>query len=355
MGLYLVYEQIINYYKEKISNGELVVGDELESETATAELFEVSRGTVRKALKYLKENGIIITKRGKKSCISENAKQLLDGLDISLTHKRICLMFINNGEYLEPIISLLKERIRHLGWVCDVMFNHDENAERKCIDAIIEKNYDGVICTPYRENDNFAIRNYLRLQKAGIPFVLVGQTSEKLFCDSVSNNDFMASYRVTNALIKEKCQKLIHVTDTRMDKIVRSDREKGYLEGIKFSKKEPIILDCKDSRFEEKLMAVLKEDKFQKIGFNVYSDIQVEHILPSIESLGLKANKDYKIICFRERYLKQTDNRFKTVSVSRREIGHSALKILKDKLEGDCGNSHVTHIIFNVDLRADYE
>ena len=66
MGLFLVYEQIINYYKEKISNGELVAGDELEAENVIAELFEVSRGTVRKALRYLKENGIISTERGKK-------------------------------------------------------------------------------------------------------------------------------------------------------------------------------------------------------------------------------------------------------------------------------------------------
>lgn len=354
MGFYLVYEQIVKYYTDKIASGDLVTGDFLDAEEKTAELFEVSRGTVRKALKELKENGIIVTKRGRKSTVSEKAKEIVLGRNplVALSRKRVCLMFINDGEYLLPIISVLKERIALLGWDCDVMFNSDENAERKCINEIINKNYDGVICTPYRENDNFDIRNYLSLQKAGIPFVLIGQTSEKLFCDSVSNNDFMASYNVTRAIINSKCKKVIYVTDNHMDKIVRMDREKGYIEGVKASKKEPIVIDCNDRKFEMKISEIIKNNKYQKLGFNVYSDIQVGYILPILEKFGLKANKDYKIICFRELYLNKIDSRFETVAVSRKEISYSALKILKDRLCGETNSSSVTHVIFDVNIKV---
>jgi len=353
MGLYLVYEQIINYYKEKISNGELVAGDELDAENVTAELFEVSRGTVRKALGYLKENGIITTERGKKSRVSSRARELLSGLDISLTHKRICLMFINNGSYLKPIIDVLKERIYLMGWSCDVMFNSDGNTEKKCIDAIIEHRYDGVICTPYREMGNFEIRNYFKLQKENIPFVLIGKSNEKLFCDAVFNDDYMGSYRITEELSKSKCNAIIHVTDKKMDKIVALERKNGYLDAMSFFKREHTVLDSSEGRFTSQLVEIIKKNKYLKMGFNVYSDIQAKKLVAVLEENGLKVGTDYKIICFRELYNEKEDPRFVTVAVSRKEIGYSALKMIKDRIDGEKNASSVTHILFNVNVRDD--
>ncbi|MBR2968525.1 MAG: GntR family transcriptional regulator [Clostridia bacterium] len=353
MGLFLVYEQIINYYKEKISNGELVAGDELEAENVIAELFEVSRGTVRKALRYLKENGIISTERGKKSRVTENARELLTGLDISLTHKRICLMFINDGSYLKPIIDVLKERIHLMGWSCDVMFNTDAPTEKKCIDAIIEHRYDGVICTPFREMGNFEARNYFRLQKENIPFVFIGKSNEKLFCDAVFNDDYMGSYRITEELIKFKCASIIHVTDKKMDKMVALDRKNGYLDATLFFKKEQTVLDCNEGRFNSQLADILLKNKSVKLGFNVYSDIQAKRLISVLEEHELKVNADFKIICFRELYNEKVDPRFTTVAVSRNEIGYSALKIIKDRFEGEGNSSAVTHVLFNVKVREE--
>jgi len=353
MGLFLVYEQVINYYINKISSGELVEGDTLESEEAVAQLFEVSRGTVRRGLNYLKEKGIIHTKRGRKTVVAPNALQIVRSLDsiVSLTHKRICLMFINDGSYLEPIINALKERIRLLGWGYDVMFNSDEVAEKQCIDKIIERKYDGVICTPYREKGNFELRNYFRLQKEEIPFVLIGQRSEKLFCDAVSNDDYMASYRVTEVLIRAKCSKIIHVTDFKMDKMVRRDRENGYSDAVSYYKKQPTVIDYNDRKFSEKISAILEQRGNKKLGFNIYSDIQVDTLLTALEERGLKAKKDYRIICFKELYDEKVDKRFDTIAVSRKEIGYSALKILKERLDGEKKSTSVTHEIFNCDIR----
>lgn len=239
-----------------------------------------------------------------------------------------------------------------MGWSCDVLFNSNEQAERECIDTIIERKYDGVICTPYRERGVFEIKNYQRLQKAHIPFVLIGQTNEKLFCDSVSNDDYMGSYRITGDLIKSKNKKVVHITDFNMDKIVCRDRENGYIEAMNHNKKPPLVIDCSEKKFEEKIYSLLGESNGAKIGFNVYSDIQVARLLPVLEDCGLKSGKDYKIMCFRERYdVEDKDKRYETVAVSRRDIGFTALDLLKDKLDGRKNKSCVTHVIFNIDIK----
>jgi DNA-binding LacI/PurR family transcriptional regulator len=262
-------------------------------------------------------------------------------------------MFINDGSYLKPIIDVLKERIHLMGWSCDVMFNTDGQTEKKCIDEIIEHRYDGVICTPFREMGNFETGNYFRLQRENIPFVLIGKSNEKLFCDAVFNDDYMGSYRITEELVKLKCNTIIHVTDKKMDKIVALERKNGYLDASAFCKKEHTVLDCNEGRFVASLADIIKKNKHVKLGFNVYSDIQAKRLVLVLDEYGLKDNVDYKIICFRELYNEKPDPRFITVAVSRNEIGYSALKIIKDRIDGTQNNSAVIHVLFNVKVRED--
>lgn len=351
MGLFLVYEQIVNYYVGKITSHELVAGETLESEQKTAERFEVSRGTVRKAFNYLRHMGVITSCRGRKSVVAENALEAIRGMDtaVSLSHKRICLMFINDGEYLGYIIRLVQDRVRMLGWVCDVMFNSDELSEQRCISEIIDKRYDGVICTPYRERGVFEIRHFLRLQREGIPFVVIGKTDSNLFCDAVYSDDYRASYRMTVNLIESKCSAIVHITDFKTDKMTRRERENGYVDAMRFYKKQELVLDCNDGGFGRRIAEVIKERRKGRLGFNVYSDVQVAELIPKLEKFHLKEKKDYKIICFREAF-EINNSKFDTVDISRREIGLRALNILKDRIENGYENSSVTHVIFNIAL-----
>lgn len=59
------YTQIVDYWREKISTGELKDGDALPSERELAEMFDVSRVPVREALKVLEYLGIVKQIKGK--------------------------------------------------------------------------------------------------------------------------------------------------------------------------------------------------------------------------------------------------------------------------------------------------
>jgi DNA-binding FadR family transcriptional regulator len=58
------FEEIINQIKDNIENGRLQRGDKLPTERALAAQFQVSRNTVREALRTLEISGFITLKRG---------------------------------------------------------------------------------------------------------------------------------------------------------------------------------------------------------------------------------------------------------------------------------------------------
>lgn len=59
-----VFEEIINQIKAKIEDGRLQRGDKLPTERALASQFQVSRNTVREALRTLEISGLVTLKRG---------------------------------------------------------------------------------------------------------------------------------------------------------------------------------------------------------------------------------------------------------------------------------------------------
>lgn len=64
-GLDLVYMVIADYYAEKITSGELSYGDRIPGELDIAATFGVARMTVSRAVRELRERGLVRTVRGK--------------------------------------------------------------------------------------------------------------------------------------------------------------------------------------------------------------------------------------------------------------------------------------------------
>ena len=71
-----LYLQIINDIKEKISSGELKVGQQLASHTELREIYGVSLITVRRALSELAKEKVLFSRVGKGTYVLEKEKSL---------------------------------------------------------------------------------------------------------------------------------------------------------------------------------------------------------------------------------------------------------------------------------------
>ena len=114
-------EQIAGHIKQSILSGKIKPGEKLPSETQLAELYEVSRPTLRNALNLLSSNNLIVSKTGVKgghyvSTISGDSVSgnFADYLTLSLASKGIMLeQILEMRKMIETIACQLAAKRRN--------------------------------------------------------------------------------------------------------------------------------------------------------------------------------------------------------------------------------------------------
>ncbi len=88
------FEDIISQIQESILDGRLQEGDKLPGERTLREVFKVSRGTLREALRALEQKGLVEIKTGAHGgafICPINNRQMSESLDLLLRHQKIRL------------------------------------------------------------------------------------------------------------------------------------------------------------------------------------------------------------------------------------------------------------------------
>lgn len=117
------YQEVENLLKEKIQQGELLVGDYIPSENELCTNFSVTRTTVRKALDNLLKEGYIEKQHGKGSRVKERRHSL--GLLNVKGFSEAVGMNVNTIFLQEPAFR---------SWTSEISFQPSENEKRtRCI------------------------------------------------------------------------------------------------------------------------------------------------------------------------------------------------------------------------------
>jgi GntR family transcriptional repressor for pyruvate dehydrogenase complex len=89
-----VFEDVIFQVQEAVLSGRLKAGERLPSERQLREVFGVSRGTLREALRALEQKGLVCIKTGVGggAFICEmDTQQITESLDLLLRYQKISL------------------------------------------------------------------------------------------------------------------------------------------------------------------------------------------------------------------------------------------------------------------------
>ncbi len=108
-----VYEDIVTQLKDLIADGKLRPGDQLPPERELSDTFQVSRASVREAIRTLESMGFLDTKQGEGTYIASSVETLLASLPSTLFQRRdFLLQAFEARKILEPAIAALAaERI----------------------------------------------------------------------------------------------------------------------------------------------------------------------------------------------------------------------------------------------------
>jgi len=142
------FEDVIFQIQEAILQRSLKVGDKLPSERQLREIFKVSRGTLREALRALEQKGLITIKIGVQGgaiVCPVDTRQMSESLDFLLRYQKVSLKELGEfRELVEPLVAAKavqkakKDDIRQLTSIVDSIKNNLNAREPKWDELITE-------------------------------------------------------------------------------------------------------------------------------------------------------------------------------------------------------------------------
>ena len=354
----LVYEQIVEYYLDKIRKGALRPGDYIETEMQTAKRFDISRGTVRKAYGRMCELGYLIRRRGKGTMIAPDIFDKISRIRLGVADevKTIGVVLVENEDFMISIIKALEERISELGWKMEIILTNNREKERYAFDKFIRMNVDGIIVIPFRSQDNsFSFSNFYRLSDSGIPYVMIGKPPLGILCDAVYAEDYVGSMNIVEELFARGCRTFLHVTDSLADNMVYHDRILGYELGArKHGQKESFLFDVRSPDFAKDLADFFRAHS-EKLGVNVYSDKLLGRVYDVMQAMDRKYNVDIRIISFNENaQVRNLGFSRLSMVIPKAEIARSAMDLLCRRFQGEEDENSVHHEIFSTKLQTEH-
>lgn len=127
----LIYQDVLNEIINLIKNGEWTAGDRIPTETELARMFQVSRNSIREALKILDHLNIISSKAGSGTHVSEESHQNIQKMELihTLRQNSTYESLMDTRLIIEPeltyraALNATEEDIKNLEGIIELSFN----------------------------------------------------------------------------------------------------------------------------------------------------------------------------------------------------------------------------------------
>lgn len=293
------YEEIIEWLMKRLESGDIKPGAKVESEHQLAELFLVSRQTVRHAISVLEGEGIIERRRGSGTYISTT----VDVGEKEEKSMRVAVITTYVQEYIfSAMLKEIEHRLATAGYDMQVAFtNNTVEKERLVLKNILEKNMvDGIIIETTKSalpNPNLEL--YRKIMKRGIPILFINSYYKELDIPHVSLNDRLAGKMVTEHLLKCGHRKIAAIF--KADDGQGHLRYSGYMEAlmkeeIELKSKRIVWLDTDAIRnMREDGAWILRRIK-DCTACVCYNDEVANHLVALCLEQGIKVPEDLSVI-----------------------------------------------------------
>ena len=218
-----VYEQVIDQIQKNIISGELKKGDKLPSERELSEQMNISRTSIREAIRVLESMGVVE---------SNSEKSLLQPLSM--------IFMLNNGKYqdvfeLRKILEIESTRLaalrvndedcKDLRYIIKSMENELDNKKRNDVLVELDKNFHSKIAQMSKNN---LIESLYNTSSMLFEKFIKDARLEMIRKDSEAEKLLLIQHRqICNAIIKRNVNLSAQRMEEHMDYI-----EKDYLSSI---------------------------------------------------------------------------------------------------------------------------
>lgn len=224
------YQVIIDDIKSNILSGTYKAGEQIPTELALQENYNVSRQTVRKAILELSNEGFLRSEKGSGTYVSSQYRSKSGG---NATKKTIGVITTYISDYIFPsIIRGIESRLNEDNYsLLLASTNNDIVQEKKALEMMLSFGVDGLIVEPTKSNlYNPNIAYYLSFKEQDVPLIMINAYYEELDVPFFCLDDVESSYLATKELISKGHTQIGIIA--KMDDMQGKYRMKGYIKAL---------------------------------------------------------------------------------------------------------------------------
>jgi GntR family transcriptional regulator of arabinose operon len=332
------YRQIFDRLARDIASGKYAPGQKLPSEAALVRQFGASRITVGRAVRELKEQGLVQRIAGSGTYVRSRPTK------DSVALFGLLIPDLGETEIFEPICQGMAgapQASQHgllWGRTDSDPATKEEQAMSLCR-QFVERRVSGVFfapleLTPTKDETNQAI--VTALDKAQIPIILLDRCilrfPERSRYDLVGINNRRAGYLATEHLVKIGSRRLLFIADLSVSSTVEA-RIVGFREALLSHglPVEPHSVQCLASIANGALKEMLED--LRPEAFVCVNDRTAGRLMQGLIALGYQVPRDFKMVGIDDvEYAKLLPVPLTTIHQPCREIGQAAMAAMLDRI-----------------------
>lgn len=335
-----LYTQVIAHYRTQILDGTLPPGARLPTELEIAEMFNISRGTVRQAMTAMVNEGLLERVPGRGTFV--HAERQPDDA-IKPTNRRIGLLLsYRNSELDLHILSGVEHTAKSRGYQVSFAYT-EESAEEQSrdINHLRADGVSGLIIYPLSNrtyDDAIA-----KLHTAALPFVLIDRYLPEINGDYVTSDNVGGGYSAAQHLIILGHTRIAFCYSTAGTLLTTSvrDRLAGYRKalheyGLPYD--ESLVLFRSSEKTPQEAYTELLARPDRPTAIFAANDSEAIQIIATARQLGIRIPDDLALVGFDNlRLTEHTTPPLTTVAQPARDIGARAADLLISRIEGQPG------------------
>jgi len=355
------YQIIIDDIKSNILSGTYKVGEQIPTESALQDIYQVSRQTVRKAILELSNEGFLRSEKGSGTYVSNLYRTRSNG---KTANKTIGVITTYISDYIFPsIIRGIEGRLNEDSYsLLLASTNNDVAQERKALEMMLSYGVDGLIIEPTRSNVyNPNIAYYLSFKEQDVPFVMINAYYEELEVPFFCLDDVQSSYLATRELIGKGHTQIGIIA--KMDDLQGKYRMKGFIKALgeaklRFQPEHVLSFDTASKPDLSSELEKFLQDHIDGLTALVcYNDEVGLEVVHACRRLGIAIPDELSIIGQDNSYIAKNANiQLTTLTHPQEQMGRDAadwvIKSLQGKKDLPASNYYQPELIVGETVRA---
>ena len=345
-----LHVQLHNQLRRLIVSGRWRAGERMPTETQLARHLDISRTTVRIALQRLEVESMITRAAGRGTFVARQPQDLAHSRSIAyITHSF-------HNEIHSIMLSSAETELRSAGY--QVIFSNATTVaeETSILAQLLEENVAGLIIWSSAAPKPETIALAQEYQRRAIPIIFIDRVLDGIEADYVASDNFGGAYELTSHLVSLGHEHIVLLMPNLSGLRPIEERQRGYVAAVReagLAAYPPWKIDPPERpEFHETDIYSLVGENSQQIIDQVVrlmngsghkptaivcvNDILAIITISALQEIGIRVPDDVSVVGFDDISMaSHIGVPLTTASQNAYELGKSASKILRQRLNGD--------------------